>query len=229
MKGRTTIIAVHCRILNVGPDSEVQCLLRQLLHTEELVSVQQVETGSIALDVLSRLPESELPHLVVIPFQLPILTGLDFIAAMRSHPQLRSIPVVVWGAEIQARVIDQIHKDGAAGVLLGHFGTAHVNALWQFCRKLTATDASVTKNPSQYAITFPSQRTGEQGGRDVRLGTLFVWTGCFSAVLWICAFLEFASSYKLIDLAPLPVYGGLACAGFSLMSGSLQDRVKARH
>jgi len=100
---------LHYRILNVGPDSGVRSSLRELVaQTEGLVLLQHIETGSIALDILSKLPESELPHIVIIPFRLPILTSLDFISAMHSHQRLRSIPILVWWPEMEVQEIKQL-------------------------------------------------------------------------------------------------------------------------
>jgi len=219
---------LHYRILNVGPDSGVRSSLRELVaQTDGLVLLQHIETGSIALDILSKLPESELPHIVIIPFRLPILTSLDFISAMHSHQRLRSIPILVWWPEMEVQEIKQLYQGGATCVLLGQFGTSHLDAVRRFCRDWTGIETAVTVNPSLRATSPISQQTGEEGGRNVRLGTLFVWTGCVSAALWLFGFLQFTSSYKVVDLAPLPVYASLAGAGLSLMWRRPDDGVRA--
>ena len=219
---------MHYRILNVGPDSGVRSSLRELVaQTDGLVLLQHIETGSIALDILSKLPESELPHIVIIPFRLPILTSLDFISAMHSHQRLRSIPILVWWPEMEVQEIKQLYQGGATCVLLGQFGTSHLDAVRRFCRDWTGIETAVTVNPSLRATSPISQQTGKEGGRNVRLGTLFVWTGCVSAALWLFGFLQFTSSYKVVDLAPLPVYASLAGAGLSLMWRRPDDEVRA--
>jgi len=219
---------LHYRILNVGPDSGVRSSLRELVaQTEGLVLLQHIETGSIALDILSKLPESELPHILIIPFRLPILTSLDFISAMHSHQRLRSIPILVWWPEMEVQEIKQLYQGGATCVLLGQFGTSHLDAVRRFCRDWTGIETAVTVNPSLRATSPISQQTGKEGGRNVRLGTLFVWTGCVSAALWLFGFLQFTSSYKVVDLAPLPVYASLAGAGLSLMWRRPDDEVRA--
>jgi len=112
-------------------------------------------------------------------------------------------------------------------VLLGQFGTSHLDAVRRFCRDWTGIETAVTVNPSLRATSPISQQTGKEGGRNVRLGTLFVWTGCVSAALWLFGFLQFTSSYKVVDLAPLPVYASLAGAGLSLMWRRPDDEVRA--
>jgi hypothetical protein len=42
------------------------------------------------------------------------------------------------------------------------------------------------------------------------------------------AFVQLGMSYTMADLAPLPVYGALASAGFSLMLARVGDRSIAR-
>ena len=86
-------ITVHCRILNIGADSEAYRLLQELAQSEPLIRMQHQEMGSVALEHLLNLPESELPHLVLIPFRSPIVTSLEFTSAMHSHEQLRSVPI----------------------------------------------------------------------------------------------------------------------------------------
>ncbi len=211
----------QCRILNVGPDPEVRSLLRDLVKTEGLVLLQHIETGSLALNALTNLPDVEQPHLVVVSFRLPVLTGLDFIRQLRSHQQLRSIDIFVWGPEIRADEIDQLHKAGAACVFLGEFDANHLEFVRRFVRIATGQELeSPTIPSSRVASTRPTAST--KSDRDARLGTMFAWAGCLSASLWACASL--GPSYHAVDLLPLPVYVALTCAGFVLMRGRTHDQ-----
>ena len=91
-----------CRILNVGPDADVRRSLRELVQTEGVL-LQHIETGLLAFDELTKLQETELPDIVIIPFRLPILTAFDFISAMHSHQRLGSIPILVGGRKWRSR------------------------------------------------------------------------------------------------------------------------------
>jgi CheY-like chemotaxis protein len=219
-------VVVHCRILNVGPDADARRLLGELAQTDGLV-LQHIETGSVALEALSKLPEAELPHLVIIPFRLPILMAVDFISVMHSHQQLRSIPILVWGPETEAQEVDRMFEAGEVCVLLGKFGTMHLDAVRHLCRNSTGIEPAVAETPSLRAANATSQPTGEQRDRNVELGLLFVWAGCISAVFFVCAFPQLGGSNKVVDLAPLPVCGSLAGAGFSLMWRRAADRGRA--
>ena len=206
-------IALDCSILNIGLDSEVCRSLEKLL--EEGASLQHIETGTIALDILRELPESELPHIIVIPFRLPILWGADFVAEMRRNPQLRSIPVFVWGAHMRSEEIQKLYEGGASSVLPGDFNSLHLEALRQFCRNRICIEADLPRGkPRSEGIVHDSD---PEPVRNARLGVLFLWTACISTVLWGCSLLQLGTTYSSADLAPLPIYGALASAGVSLM------------
>ncbi len=186
------------------------------MQTEERVSVQYLETGSVALDILSRLPQSELPDIIVVPFRLPVLTGFDFIAMIRRYERLRNVPVFVWGAEIQPGDIEQMYQAGTA-CLPGYFGPTHLDVLRQVCRKRNATAARMSKERSLNATKASAQRNRGSADRDLRLGMLFAWTGCISAVLWVYALLQLGTPRLEDNLAPLTIYAALESAGLLLM------------
>ncbi len=219
---------MRCRILDIGPDSGVHRLLGSL-EIEGLGIPQHIETGGIALDILCQLPESELPHIVVIPFRLPILTGVDFIVRMRSHQRLRSIPIFVWGSHIPASEIDQTYSAGAACVLPGPFSTVHLDALREFCRNGSCIEGGVPSKRPADGMTSALSHSSEKAVRNMQLGALFVWTGCISTALWIGAFLQLNRHYAVIDFVPLPVYAALASVGFSLMWSRSGNRARAQH
>ena len=218
---------MHCHILNIGPDLDVHRSLMEFMEAEGLGTPQHIETGAIALGILGQLPEPELPHIVVIPFRLPILTGVDFIARMRSHERLRSIPIFVWGPHIPADEIKQIYTAGGACVFPGEFNSLHLEALRQFCRTWSGTETDLASDKPRPALTTALLRTGEKAVRNARLGGLFVWTGCISTLLWLCALLLLGTSGPEADLAPLSVYAALVYPGFSLMGGHAGDRARA--
>ena len=205
---------MDCRILNIGADSEAHRLLQELVQSEPLLKLQHQEMGSTALEHLLNLPESELPHLVLIPFRLPIVTSLEFTSALRSNERFRSVAILVWGAEITAVQMSELYKAGATSVLLGEFGKKHLEVVQRFGLGIDALVPSTTPITAFLARHSSSPRCRHP---DVQLGTLFIWTGCLCAALWVCAVMRFGSSYRITDLAPALVYIALTCAGLSLM------------
>ena len=205
---------MRCQILNIGSDSGIHGSLRALLEAEGLISVQHIEMGALALEILRKLPESELPHVVIVPFRLADLTALEFVTGMGSHQRLRSVRMVVWGSNVPAHMIERMYRAGAASVVLGQLNTTHLDAMRQFCRDCTETD--VRRDERRNAISPALLQSGEKGIRNARLGALFVRTGCISAALWMCSFLPGSRANKKLDFAALPVYAALTCAGFTL-------------
>jgi hypothetical protein len=147
---------------------------------------------------------------------------------MRSHERLRAIPIFVWGPHIPAGEIHQIYTAGAACVLPGHFSTLHLDALRQFCHNCSCIETDVPSNKPADGFTAALLHTGEKAVRNAQLGALFVWTGCISTGLWMCAFLQLGTSYAAADLVPLTLYAALASAGFSLMWKRTGNRARTQ-
>jgi CheY-like chemotaxis protein len=208
---------MNCRILNVGPDPEAQRLLEELARTEDRISLQHAEVGSVALEALKQTSESDLPSLVIIPFRLAILNSHDFIAGMQSHEHLSAIPVVVWGPQIELWEMGQLYREGATSVLLGDFNAAQLDAIRDFCRAWGGLKPVVTTQSEPEAKQSNHPKAHKQSDRDARLGTLFLWSGGISALCWVYSALGLGSSYTLIELAPALIHTSLTCAGLLLL------------
>lgn len=206
---------MRCRILNIGPDSGIHGLLRERLEAERLISLQHIETDSLALEIMCQLTRSELPHIVLIPFQLPDRKILDIIARMRSHEHLQYVRIFVWGSSIPSHRIDWMYEAGAACILPGQFTIEHLDAMRVFCHICTEADRR-EKHPRQ-AITPALLMSGEKKIRNAKLGTLFFWTGCLSAVLWGCSVPQLDATQTIAELTSFSIYVALACAGIVLM------------
>lgn len=214
---------LRCRILNVGPTSGIHNSLRIQLEAQRLASVQHVETESLALMLLRKVAEHELPHIVLVPFQLPVSRNLEFIAAVQSLQRENPIRVFVWGSEIPSHQINWIYGAGAACVMPGQFNIQHLDAMHAFCATCTEVDRR-TKTPRR-AMPLSLIEDIEKDLRNAKLGKLFLQTGCLSAVLWIVSILQAGGQSTRPDLMPLPVYAALAGAGLSLMVGTRPARI----
>jgi two-component system chemotaxis sensor kinase CheA len=82
-------------------DSEVSRRYLKDLLSEVAPSVQVVplETAVEAAEALERLPDGELPELILADHGLPGVDGTQFVSWVKMHPRLRSIPVVILSAE----------------------------------------------------------------------------------------------------------------------------------
>src|SRR5262249_20336487 len=149
--------------------------------------LEHVLTGTLALDILTKLPASELPDIVLIAFRLPVLTALDFIRLMYSHPQLSSIVIFVCGPAIRREDIEELYRAGAACVFVGTIDSMHLDALRQFCRNRVTSLGNGAEPTLQSRCTANSARTSSQEVRNARLGTMFLLTGGISIALWLFA------------------------------------------
>ena len=61
------------------------------------------------------------PDLILLDVMMPYMNGTETLLAMRSHPQLRAIPIVFMTARAQADEIRHYFKVGAAGVVTKPF------------------------------------------------------------------------------------------------------------
>jgi CheY-like chemotaxis protein len=206
---------LRCRILNIGLDSGIHGSLKTQLEAEGLISLQHIDMEVLAISVLRQIPASELPHLVLVRHQLPVTTTLDLIAQMRSLPRLQAVRILVWGSSIPSHQVDWLYRAGAACVLPSQLNLKHLDIMREFSR--VCTEAGGQKKEPRHAIAAPLLTYGEKDVRNVKLGALFVWTGCISAILWMSSFLQLARSSTRVDLMPLPVYAALAWAGISLI------------
>jgi CheY-like chemotaxis protein len=83
------------RALVVEDNVDVAWLIGHTLRTAGWVT-DVAHRGSRALDRLARPP---LPDLVVLDYRMPELTGEDVLRAIRAHPQLAGLPVVLCTAD----------------------------------------------------------------------------------------------------------------------------------
>jgi two-component system OmpR family response regulator len=78
-------------ILVVEDDPELQRALKFLLTMEKFVP----RVASNRAEILQALRAPPLPDLALLDVGLPDTNGFDVLAGMRSHPQLKSIPVIM--------------------------------------------------------------------------------------------------------------------------------------
>jgi CheY-like chemotaxis protein len=88
------------RVLVVEDNADIGWLLCHALRTAGWAT-DLAHRGDVALERLARPP---LPDLVVLDYRMPELTGEDVLRAIRVHPQLAGLPVVLCSADGPAAV-----------------------------------------------------------------------------------------------------------------------------
>ena len=86
--------SVTSTILVVDDDPETRMLLSEFL-TEHGFIVHVARDGRHALQVLGHLAP---PDLILLDYQMPVMSGKHFLARRRRNPRLRRIPVVLLSA-----------------------------------------------------------------------------------------------------------------------------------
>ncbi|MRV73701.1 response regulator [Duganella sp. FT92W] len=82
-------------ILLVEDDQvDIMTILRALKEIHVCNPVVSMENGEAALEWLSR-PETDLPCIILLDLNMPIMSGIEFLRQAKQHDRLRRIPVVV--------------------------------------------------------------------------------------------------------------------------------------
>lgn len=55
-----------------------------------------VSTGRKLMDHLDRLPDGELPVLIILDYNLPELSGADIMRLLQGNPRYQAIPKLIW-------------------------------------------------------------------------------------------------------------------------------------
>jgi CheY-like chemotaxis protein len=95
------------RVLVVDDTRLNRELVKDLLETEDYL-VTEAECGREALDSV----RTQRPHLVLLDIELPDMSGLDVLAALKQDPATQDIPVVALTAHNQP---DELQRFLSAG------------------------------------------------------------------------------------------------------------------
>lgn len=85
------------KILTVDDDEEIRIILKAMLEFEGFETVW-AKNGQVALDYLRAIPDRELPDLVLLDYNMPVMNGRDFCEKKAEQPRLAQIPVVMMTA-----------------------------------------------------------------------------------------------------------------------------------
>lgn len=85
------------KILTVDDDESIRQAVSDMLEMEGFESVW-AKNGQVALDYLKKIPDSELPDLVLLDYMMPVMNGKDFFLQKKSDPRISDIPVVMMTA-----------------------------------------------------------------------------------------------------------------------------------
>jgi two-component system, response regulator len=134
-------------IVEDNADDE-QLTLRALRQTLPNVGTSCARDGQEALDMLSRLDESELPLFVFLDLKLPKVDGFGVLKAVRQEVMTRYLPVVVLTSSAQDCDIQQAYEMGA---------NCYVQKPVQFKQFIDAVSCAASFWASHNRRPFPSR------------------------------------------------------------------------
>ncbi|MBN1836692.1 MAG: response regulator [Spirochaetales bacterium] len=104
------------RVLVVDDEPLNRKLIRSFLDLEgiEVIEANDAESGLA-------LARSQSPGLILLDLQLPGMSGLEALAALKRDDATREIPVVILSAGSLERDTESLREAGAAGLLLKPF------------------------------------------------------------------------------------------------------------
>ena len=94
-------------------------LFKELIEGDFRVMV--AETGAEALDVLflrGKFHAQPIPDLVVLDLNVPLLTGLEVLNAIRSNSKITHLPVIVWSASSHAEDVLKAYRLGCCAYMV---------------------------------------------------------------------------------------------------------------
>jgi two-component system chemotaxis response regulator CheY len=112
----------NMKLLVVGDMSSMRGIVKNIMKQLGFANVEEAENGQEALDKL----RAESFRFVISDWNMPVMTGIDLLRAIRADDKLKAIPVLMMTAEakkenlveaIQAGVSNYIVKPFTAEVL----------------------------------------------------------------------------------------------------------------
>ena len=120
LKKREPAAGAKLIALIVEDDPDVATLVKRLLDGAGYAA----SVAGAKAEVLGRLRQQPMPDVIVLDVMLPDLNGFDLLAKLKTHPQLRAIPVVMLTADAKRESVMRGLATGADGYITKPFDHA---------------------------------------------------------------------------------------------------------
>ena len=105
------------RILVVDDFSTMRKIIRNILRQIGFTNVQEADDGASALPMV----KAQTFDLIISDWNMPKMNGLDFLKAVRSDPQLKSVPFLMVTAEALKENIIAATQAGVSNYIVKPF------------------------------------------------------------------------------------------------------------
>jgi len=107
-------------VLIVDDASAMRRIVRGLLKELGFKNMREAENGQLALDELT----NKKADLVVCDWNMPVMTGIDLLRAIRADENLKTIPVLMVTAEAKQENIVEAVQAGVSNYIVKPFNAA---------------------------------------------------------------------------------------------------------
>ncbi len=117
------------RILIVDDMPAVRMILRNMLETAGYSDLVEAEDGEQAWDLLKNSVDAggvPTVRLIVSDWNMPGMTGIELLRAVRSDPSLRHLPFLIITAEGDGSHLDEASAAGVTDYVVKPFGADHL-------------------------------------------------------------------------------------------------------
>ena len=140
---------VPSRILVIDDDEGIRRLMARALEKDYEVHVAADGAEGLALARCVK------PHLILLDLRMPGLDGLSVLARLKTHPDTRTIPVVIASVRGETDLVLDAQRAGAADQLIKPFTLEELRAVVQRHIRLEISHAAPT----------PVRQTPKPGGK----------------------------------------------------------------
>ena len=105
------------KILVVDDFSTMRRIVKNILRQLDFTNIVEADDGSTALDVLQK----EKINMIVSDWNMPKMTGLELLKAVRADDALKDIPFLMVTAEAQQENIIEAVKSGVSNYIVKPF------------------------------------------------------------------------------------------------------------
>jgi len=129
----------HIKILVADDDPEdLELMEEHILSVEPTVKLDKFMDGLSAFEYLRSRPDSELPSLIILDYNMPGLNGCEVLSSLKMTNRCISIPKIVVSSSNNKKFIDECMHNGAIEYIVKPDNVSEIHDLAQKLVSLAA-------------------------------------------------------------------------------------------